>query len=104
MRIPRYWAKTSGSAETPNGESQPVGTWGWSNESVADALATARRRLGELTARIARGEFGRPYPYGERPLREEIVRTVGTADAPDAIVTRNRYGALVLNTARVPFI
>jgi len=45
---------------------------------------------------------GRPldrYSYGSRPLREEIVQTVG-----DAVVSRNLYGALVLNSPRAMFI
>ena len=63
------------------------------------------RILSEVAARIASGDLSRKYPYGERPLREEILRTFGETEAPnEAVVTRNRYGALVLNTARVPFI
>ncbi|MGH2485254.1 MAG: hypothetical protein ACRDHE_04485, partial [Ktedonobacterales bacterium] len=41
------------------------------------------------------------YAYGEHPLREEIVQTI----QPDAaVITRNLYGALVLNTSRTMFI
>jgi hypothetical protein len=77
MRIPRFWAKTSGAATAPDGRRYRLEPWGWSDASVADALATARRRLAEISARVARGEIGRQYPYGERPLREEIVRAMG---------------------------
>jgi hypothetical protein len=81
--------------------------WGWSQESVAEALNLAKRRVAELTTRLAGGVGPDVYLYGARqPLREEIVRYLGSEDdrPPDGIVTRNRYGALVLNTARVPFI
>jgi hypothetical protein len=105
MRIPRYWAKADGSAVDPSGKAWAIWRWGWSQESVADALAVARRRLADSVARIARGETIRAYLYGTAPLREEILRSLGEAGtASEAVVTRNRYGALVLNTARVPFI
>jgi hypothetical protein len=103
MRIPRFWAKAEGSAEGPRGDEFPLRLWGWSDQSAAEALAVARRRLAEVAARIASGDLTRKYPYGERPLREEIVRAQGGAE-PAALVTRNRYGALVLNAARVPFV
>jgi hypothetical protein len=101
VRIPRYWARATDTTEGPARRRFRLETWGWSDRSVSEALEVARRRLADVAARIASGDLTRKYPYGERPLREEIVRTL----APDeAIVTRNRYGALVLNTARVPFI
>lgn len=91
--------------EGPKRRPYRLESWGWSDRSVAAALEVARRRLSDVAARIASGDLSRKYPYGERPLREEILRTFGETGAPnEAVVTRNRYGALVLNTARVPFI
>ena len=53
-------------------------------------------------------ESGTPlnrYGYGDRALREEIVQTVANGAHTDAaVVTRNAYGALVLNTASTMFI
>ena len=103
MLIPRHWAKATGSANDPSGKRFAFQIWGWSDADLAEAAALARRRLGEAVARVARGGLSdHAYFYGKAPLREEIVRAVTSSDA--AIVTRNRYGALVLNTARVPFI
>jgi hypothetical protein len=54
---------------------------------------------------VLRASLASLSAYGKTPLREEIVRPVGGSPSePFAIVTRNRYGALVLNAARVPFV
>ena len=106
MLIPRHWSKATGTADDPAGKRFSFQIWGWSDTSVSEAGQVAKRRLGETLGRVARGAFhDEAYFYGKAPLREEIVRNVARAspDAP-AVVTRNRYGALVLNTARVPFI
>lgn len=105
MLIPKHWASASGTADEPQGKRFAFTIWGWSEDSVAAAAAMARRRLAETCARVARGAFGsEAYFYGKTPLREEIVRVVGSPREPAAVVSRNRYGALVLNAARVPFI
>jgi hypothetical protein len=105
LLAPRHWAKAEGDATDLAHKLYRLQVWGWSNESAADALAAARRRLADVKARLASGVTAGPYLYGERPLREEIVRSLGEPGGPsEALVTRNRYGALVLNTAQVPFI
>lgn len=106
MHVPRHWAPATGSATGPEGRRYRLKIWGWSDESPADALRRARERVSEVAARLARGEAtAAGYAYGSRPLREEILRPLGRGrDAPEALVTRNRYGAEVLNTARVPFV
>jgi hypothetical protein len=104
MKIPRFWARAGGSASDPDGQPFRLELWGWSHDSEAEARALAERRLADLAARIHRGDGFDPYAYGERVLREERVRVLGDDASPEAIVTRNRYGALVLNAARVPFI
>jgi hypothetical protein len=60
----------------------------------------------EVAARAAQtGEPPRAYFYGERAMREEVVRALATGDGgPDALVTRNSFGCLVLNTARIMFV
>ncbi len=47
-------------------------------------------------ARLAR------YAYGDQPLREEVLETIGDADR--AVITRNAYGCRVLNAAHVLFV
>ncbi len=104
MLIPRYWAKTKGDATDPQGKKYALSIWGWSQEGVSDAVSVAQSRFREVVARLTRGEPGDEYFYGRQPLREELIRTLGEpGERTEALVTRNRYGALVLNTARLPF-
>ncbi len=73
----------------------------------SSAEKDAAARLQRLVERIRRREpLPSRYAYGSRPLREEIVETFGrgNGDGPRALITRNRYGALVLNTARCLFL
>jgi hypothetical protein len=103
MQIPRHWARAQGNAQDPSGKPYALSIWGWSASSKAEAAQVAERRLVEARARIANGApRHEAYFYGKAPLREEIVRAIGVDGS--AVVTRNRYGALVLNAARVPFI
>lgn len=70
----------------------------------SEAQRLAAEAVERIAARIRRGEgFPERYAYGERPLREEIVQELPSAGAgePDAAITRNSYGALVLNTGHV---
>jgi hypothetical protein len=104
MLIPRFWARADGTATDPEGKALALRLWGWSQESAADALAVGRRRLAETIARLGGAGPG-AYLYGSRqPLREEILRYLGEEGRGYAVITRNRYGALVLNTAQVPFV
>ena len=106
MLIPRFWARVTSHATAPDGRSIPFHTWRGSRESQAAAEALAAEAAERIAARIARGEgFPEKYTYGNRPLREEVVRELpGAGNDPDVAVTRNSYGALVLNAARVFFI
>lgn len=61
--------------------------------------------LREITKKVRNDEKLDRYSYGERALREEIIETiVYEKSEPSAIITRNGYGALVLNTANVMFV
>lgn len=106
MYIPPYWAKETGEFFTAEGRTRHLAVWGWSDQGPAAARMEAAERLQRLGERVLAGrELQREYAYGSRPLREEIVETLGgKSGEPSAIVTRNRYGALVLNTARVLFL
>ena len=63
---------------------------------------TPARTLGAM---IAKGELpDRRYGYGDqRPLREEIIEEFESRGQTDAVLSRNAYGSLVLNTASVFF-
>jgi hypothetical protein len=92
---------------TPRGQRSLSGV-GWSNSSLADAERMAREHLATHRARLIEGDERRAggYPYSDgRPLQEEIVQRLDAADGSLlALVTRNAYGALVLNCERVLFV
>lgn len=106
MNIPRYWARATADAPGPRGRAMELTAWGWSAASHAEAAGRARERLEAMIARVGQGApLQHGYGYGTRALREEIVRELPGPDGGAAgIVTRNGYGALVLNTARMLFV
>ena len=104
MRVARYWTKASYKGTDRKGKELSCSAWGWSLDSLAaakeDALSRARRVFDALIS----GRRPDTYDYADRPMREEIVETLEQGDKEIAIITRNRYGALVLNTASVLFV
>ena len=91
MQIYRYWARDEREIEVDGQPTRMVFT-GASNLSYDDAL----RQCGEKARRVQQiinGEQGRRRDYS-RPIQEQIVEEIDREN----IVTRNRYGALVLNS------
>jgi hypothetical protein len=106
MHIPKAWAKATADAKAQDGKQLALAVWGWGEDAVS-ARSEAVRRLERIIGRIRRGEsFPSDYAYATRPPREEILQSFAPApdDAPFGLVTRNRYGALVLNAARLLFL
>ena len=102
MKFYKYWAKASDEALS-SGQPWKIERYGASNSSMADAQARARE-LARNTADIVRGgELPGGYLYSDRPVREEIIESFGEESHPYAVITRNAYGCLVLNTAQVLF-
>ena len=98
MRIPRHWAIIEAELHI-NGQVRRSRFTGSSDRSEADAREAALLKVGMVQARIDANDGQRAESY-EVAIREEIVREL----SPDAIVTRNRYGAEVLNCARLVMI
>ncbi|MBL4846731.1 MAG: hypothetical protein JKY65_14510 [Planctomycetes bacterium] len=102
MRIPKFWQRASQQTQTPAGHSWLLSAWGWSDESDEAASASAQERLKAQASAVAAGRAPDRYPYamGERPLREEVL------DRPceGTVITRNAYGARILNTEQVAFV
>ncbi|HET8617188.1 MAG TPA: hypothetical protein VFL94_16830 [Actinomycetales bacterium] len=101
MQIPRFWVKDEGADVDPSGRQWHLTVWGWSSSSLADAAEVARDRLGQALEKVRRGERLTGGYYPRLPLREETLRRVEQNGDEVAGVTRNRYGAEVLNTDRV---
>ena len=101
MKIPKYWASETQHIKDSHGHPLRLKCWRWSDDSVAAAQAAARERINTVARTLHSVDDLERYGYGARqPLREEIIKTIND----DTIITRNAYGALVLNTARVMFI
>jgi hypothetical protein len=107
VRIPKYWARAEGQAPPDVDTAEPrVTVWGWSEESRAEAERHAQQRLTETLDRLHQG-LGWPtgYAYGVRPPREQILEELRDRTGQvDAMLTRNAYGSVVLNAARVLFV
>lgn len=102
MKLFKYWSIGHSTAEA-DGRTIGVNCYGGSNESSDDALRCATA-LAERKAQALRvGERQDAYLYSDRPLREEIIEEVETYGERTAVITRNAYGSLVLNTSRVLF-
>jgi hypothetical protein len=99
MRIPRFWAAAEGSGYGPRGERVFRRVWGWSMSSTAEALVVARERLASaLASRLGTRVHG--Y-YPRTPVPEPILDELLIDEEQVLVVTRNRYGAEVLNTDRL---
>ncbi|MCC7407317.1 MAG: hypothetical protein IT442_04550 [Phycisphaeraceae bacterium] len=109
MNIPRHWARASRSIPQPGGGTYDLVAWGWSSQDRADAQRVAEERLARLADRVrGRAELQHGYDYGQRPMREEIIQELPTLTSrggrASAVVTRNSYGSLILNTSDLLFI
>lgn len=105
MKIPKYWAKSAQTVTNPDDRAFALAIWQWSDSSFQEAKQQADTRLADIARKVLAGEELNRYSYGERPLREEINKVVqGDAGQELGVITRNRYGALVLNAARALFI
>jgi hypothetical protein len=69
---------------------------------MEDAAAVARERAQRLAKRIADQNAANLYDYGDAPVPEPIVHDFRPEGAA-AVVTRNSYGSLVLNTDELMF-
>jgi len=91
MRAFKIWTQQKFSFRH-NGELFEGEVFGGSNDSLAEARSDAVRRWEAVCQRIT-GALPRRSADYEADIREEVLRSVG----PSAVLTRNRYGAEVLN-------
>lgn len=99
MKIPKYWAK-----KTIQVHSHPsineTSCWGYSLESMRDAEKMAEEKAMNAAEKLSAQGMLDKYLYSDRPMREEIIEETGDSH----IITRNSYGALVLNSSGVMFV
>jgi len=103
MRIPPYWKRATYTGPVPGGKSYTFTAWGWSFDSPDEAQDSAEARARRIYEHFTNQQPLDEYPYLDRPMREEIVETFTLGNKEVAVLTRNRYGALVLNSPSVMF-
>jgi hypothetical protein len=113
MQIARHWIREEASAQDRKGRKHLGMAWGWSATSDEEARQRARVSAQRVADWLAAGGSyqGEPprscqYQYGlDRPPREEIIQELrDAAGEVTALITRNAYGALVLNTRDLMFV
>lgn len=96
MKFPKFWAR---------GQSGSFTAWRWSDSSPENARIEAFAAAKKLAAQFEADEMPDKYGYGDRPMREPVLREMRNAsgDLVNA-VTRNSYGCEVLNSAQALFV
>ncbi len=103
MKFYKYWSKGTATVEKTK-RPWTLHAYDGSNESLEDAAQRANAKAGRMADAIERGSQFSDYGYDDRPVREEIVQEIRNGESVTAVITRNSYGALVLNTERVMFV
>jgi hypothetical protein len=104
MKIARYWTRAAGEAVDPRGGRIRVTARGWSDESIDAARICARETAGRVAQRIVTQPNAPRYPYGDRPLPEPILSEFRGGGSLSAAITRNAYGAQVMNATQMMFV
>jgi hypothetical protein len=97
MKIFKFWTSEKVTI-TIDREQREITCWGGSNLSVEDAKVRAREKA-DLVERKIEGDQEALENY-EVEIREEILKVLDDK----SIITRNRYGAQVLNTESLMFL
>lgn len=98
--IPPYWHKHEEAVPLGEGRTYLMVITGSSHISQEDAERDARERLAQLLASgFPDDRAPRDWYYPARRLPEELLEEIPGGDGePIAAITRNRYGAEILNT------
>lgn len=97
MKLFKIWTSEKGKIVI-NGEEKEIICYGGSNISIEDAQLRAREKLERLQRKI-NGDKRVLADY-EVEIREEIIQAVDEK----SIITRNRYGAQILNAENLMFL
>ena len=102
MRVAKYWHKEERTAQNVDGKWYRLISWGGSWQSAEEARDNSLQKIGRWLNKIQRNEQLGEYDYQMGEIREELIEELHDYD--DTLIgaiTRNRYGALVLNTTDV---
>lgn len=112
MKVARYWVRESLQEPDPRGGTVDTVAWGWSSDNAEQARGRARESAKRLAKWLLNTEntehLSRSQEYAyfcDRPPREEIIQEFHDHEGdPTAVITRNSYGSLVLNTRELMFV
>ena len=109
MKIFRIWRVHEALCGKPDHPPYRLRGWGGSNTNVEEAEQAAAIRLSWLKEQVQFTQHGpkfhNQYEYGTGVIREEWLQLLaGTDEAPDAVISRNRYGAPVLNARALAIV
>ncbi|MGL6261731.1 hypothetical protein [Vibrio sp. WXL210] len=105
MKFAKYWEKQEVTVSEKVFGKDVISVWGASNESSQAAKENAEKRLAAMQAFVG-GDFDKKddYEYWVDFVKEEIIEEIKSNDSRVlAILSRNSYGATVLNTDSVLF-
>lgn len=97
MKIFKHWTAEKRRVNI-EGEEKEITTYGGSNISIEEAAIQAKEKMEKVIRKI-NGESGIFDDY-QVEIREEILQTVDEK----TIITRNRYGAQVMNAENLMFL
>jgi hypothetical protein len=97
MKLYSYWIREKFTVQTKDGPKE-ISCLGRSDQSPEEALLDARRRREAVQNKIS-GASPQPADY-DADIAEELIERLNDKNA----VTRNRYGALILNTESTTII
>src|SRR5690606_35375889 len=100
MKFAKYWSEAFVAVDEAIFGTSKLSTWGASNESQAQAGVNASERATRLGQLISRGlDALHEYEYWNGYIREEVIDEILSDDGRVlGVLTRNSYGATVLNT------
>ncbi len=103
MKFAKYWQQIIVPANKSIFGSDKIPIWGASNESEEQALSEAQQRANRFKAFFSEGfKKQDEYEYSVGFIREEVIEEIKNPRGDTlAVLTRNSYGACVLNTDQV---
>jgi hypothetical protein len=105
MKFAKFWSRQEGEASDREGRRFNTTARGWSDDAPEAAAAMARSIAERVAQLLAGGQTKlQRYQYGDRPMPEPVIREFNDGAGLRAAVTRNVYGALVLNTRDLMFV
>jgi hypothetical protein len=103
MKFFKYWAPGEATVDT-GGRPWTLRAYGVSDQCLDAAKRQAREVAQRAAAAILTGPLPHDYAYGDRPMREEVVEELTNGGQVIGVISRNSYGALVLNTSAAMFV